>query len=108
MTDAEEEATSGADALSVPDVTTEKTKKVSSGREKKPSKGDKRPNLFARIALFFRQVVAELKKVIWPTRRDLISYTWVVLIFCVAMSLFVALCDFLFGQGVLKVFGGGG
>ena len=30
---------------------------------------------FARIALFIRQVIAELKKVVTPTRRELFSYT---------------------------------
>lgn len=65
----------------------------------------RRGNIFARIALFLRQVVAELRKVIWPTRRDLISYTWVVVIFCVIMSAFIALFDFVFGKGVLAVFG---
>ena len=39
--------------------------------------------LFARIALFFRQVVAEMRKVVWPTRNELITYTIVVLVFVV-------------------------
>lgn len=108
MTDADEDATVDADTATGIAGKADSSAKANGRRDKKGNKGDKRPNVFARIALFFRQVVAELKKVIWPTRRDLISYTWVVLIFCIAMSLFVALCDFLFGQGVLKVFGGGG
>ncbi|MDP3972764.1 MAG: preprotein translocase subunit SecE [Candidatus Nanopelagicales bacterium] len=66
----------------------------------------KKPNVFSRLALFFRQVVAELRKVIWPTRRDLVSYTAVVVVFCVIMAGFIALCDFLFGKAVLAVFGG--
>lgn len=65
-----------------------------------------RRGVFARIALFLRQVVAELKKVIWPTRRDLVSYTWIVIVFCAIMAAFIALCDFVFGKGVLYVFGG--
>lgn len=65
-----------------------------------------RRGVFTRMALFLRQVVAELKKVIWPTRRDLISYTWIVIVFCAIMAAFIALCDFLFGKGVLFVFGG--
>lgn len=72
----------------------------------KKGKGE-RGNIFARIALFLRQVIAELRKVIWPTRRDLITYTWVVLIFCIVMSAFIGALDFLFGKAVLKVFGGG-
>lgn len=35
--------------------------------------------------LFVRQVVAELRKVIWPTRKELITYTAVSLIFVLIM-----------------------
>ena len=42
---------------------------------------------FGRVALFLRQVVAELRKVVTPTRRELISYTGVVLIFVVNIFL---------------------
>jgi preprotein translocase subunit SecE len=35
--------------------------------------------LFARVGLFYRQVVSELRKVVWPTRNQLTTYTAVVL-----------------------------
>ena len=35
----------------------------------------------ARISLFYRQVIAELRKVIWPTRKELVTYTTVVIAF---------------------------
>ncbi|MEV7970367.1 preprotein translocase subunit SecE [Sphaerisporangium sp. NPDC088356] len=57
-------------------------------------------------ALFYRQVVAELRKVIWPTRKDLISYTTVVLVFVLIMVGLVSGIDFLLTKGVLAVFGG--
>jgi preprotein translocase subunit SecE len=50
-------------------------------------------------------VVAELRKVIWPTRKQLVTYTIVVLIFVSFMIALVALMDFVFGQGVLFLFG---
>ncbi len=62
--------------------------------------------LFARIALFWRQVVAELKKVVWPTRQDLITYTTVVLVFVVIVMAFITVVDFGIGQLMLAVFGG--
>ena len=43
--------------------------------------GQPRRNPLARLALFVRQVVAELRKVVYPTQRRLITYTIVVLIF---------------------------
>lgn len=62
---------------------------------------------FSRIALFLRQVINELKKVITPTRRELISYTGVVLVFVVFMMAIVSLLDLLFGTGVGYIFGDG-
>jgi preprotein translocase subunit SecE len=62
---------------------------------------------FGRIALFLRQVINELKKVITPTRRELFSYTAVVLVFVVFMMAIVSLLDLLFGTGVGYLFGNG-
>lgn len=64
-----------------------------------PSKGRTSP------ALFYRQVVAELRKVIWPTRRELITYTSVALVFVFIMVGIVTGLDFVFGRVVLEVFG---
>jgi preprotein translocase subunit SecE len=55
-------------------------------------------------ALFYRQVVAELRKVIWPTRKELISYTTIVLVFVLIMIGIVAGLDYLFTEAVFKVF----
>ena len=60
---------------------------------------------FARLALFIRQVIAELRKVIWPTRKELIAYTTVVLFFVLVMSWIIAAYDYIFTQGVLLIFG---
>jgi preprotein translocase subunit SecE len=56
--------------------------------------------------LFLRQVVAELKKVVRPTRSELITYTSVVLVFVLVVMTIVALLDYGFGRLVLWVFGG--
>ena len=40
---------------------------------------------------FFRGVKAELKKVVWPTRKELINYTIVVLVIAVLDGLFAQL-----------------
>ena len=69
-------------------------------------KRDGGPGRIRSIGVFYKQVVAELRKVIWPTRKELITYTTVVLAFVVFMVLLVSLFDFAFSQLVLKVFGG--
>jgi len=56
--------------------------------------------------LFLRQVVAELKKVVRPTRNELITYTSVVLVFVLAVMTFVSILDAGFGRLVLWVFSG--
>jgi preprotein translocase subunit SecE len=55
-------------------------------------------------ATFYRQVVAELRKVVWPTRTQLITYFWVVLVFVVVVMTFVALLDLGFGKAVFAIF----
>ena len=65
-----------------------------------------RLGLFARIALFVRQVVAELKKVVRPTRSELITYTSVVLVFVAVVMAFVTVVDLGIGNLTFWVFGG--
>lgn len=53
---------------------------------------------------FYRQVVAELRKVVWPTRPQVVNYFFVVLFFVLIMMAFVATLDFLFGKAMFKIF----
>lgn len=60
---------------------------------------------FGRLALFIRQVFGELRKVVTPTRRELLSYTGVVLVFVVIMMALVYGLDFGFSALVNFLFG---
>jgi len=60
---------------------------------------------FSRLSLFLRQVIAELRKVVWPTRHQLITYTGVVLVFVLVLMGIVAVLDLLFAKLALNVFG---
>jgi len=62
-------------------------------------------NVGARLGLFYRQVIAELRKVVWPTRSQLITYTAVVLVFVAFIIAVISVLDLAFGWVVLKVFG---
>lgn len=66
---------------------------------------EKRPNFFARIAIFIRQVFAELRKVVTPTRSELLKFTAVVLGFVVVMMAIVYGLDLLFSWLTITVFG---
>ncbi len=60
---------------------------------------------FARLSVFIKQVFAELRKVVTPTRKELLSYTGVVLVFVIIMMGIVSALDWVFGLAVLYVFG---
>ncbi len=66
---------------------------------------ESRPGLFARMFRFLREVVAELRKVIWPTRKQMITYTAVVLVFVAFMVALIALLDLGLARGVSALFG---
>lgn len=53
---------------------------------------------------FVRQVIAELRKVVWPTRPMVVSYFFVVLVFVLVMMAIVAGLDFGFGKAMFKIF----
>ena len=46
-----------------------------------------------RIATAFKNMVAELKKVAWPSKKDLVNYSIVVIAFVVALAVIVGLLD---------------
>ena len=60
---------------------------------------------FGRINLFYRQVVAELRKVVWPTRKQLTTYTAVVLVFVGSIIAVVSALDVVVTKVVFWVFG---
>lgn len=105
MSDADEtaEAESSKDLVK-PSRAERKEAKQADKAERKADRKAK-GNLFARIMLFIRQTVAELRKVIWPTRSELINYTWVVLVFVFVMAVIIGVMDFGFGKLVLVLFG---
>ena len=53
---------------------------------------------------FYRQVVAELRKVVWPTRPQVVNYFFVVLVFVLFMMALVAGLDFGLGKLMFKIF----
>ena len=54
---------------------------------------------------FYRQVVAELRKVVWPTRPQVINYFYVVLVFVLVMMAIITGLDFGFGELMFWIFG---
>jgi len=69
------------------------------------ARSEERVGIIGRLFRFFREVVAELRKVIWPTRKELLTYATVVIVFVTIMLTIVASLDAAFAWSVLKVFG---
>ncbi|MFD5765198.1 preprotein translocase subunit SecE [Streptomyces sp. NPDC127049] len=91
--------TDAVGSIDMPDAEDASTKKGRKGGKR----GKKGP--LGRLAVFYRQIVAELRKVVWPTRSQLSSYTTVVIIFVVVMIGLVTVIDFGFQEAVKYVFG---
>ena len=56
-----------------------------------------------KVGNFFKNVRAEMKKVSWPTRKELKDYTIVVLVMCVIVTLGIYVFDMIF-RGALQFF----
>ena len=66
---------------------------------------EKKVGFFRSIPLFYRQVINELRKVVWPSRNMLTTYTAVVLVFVTFVIAVVSLFDLGLNQVVLFIFG---
>ncbi|MEU2554745.1 preprotein translocase subunit SecE [Streptomyces sp. NPDC004009] len=74
---------------------------------KKNRKGGKRGKKgpLKRLAIFYRQIIAELRKVVWPSRNQLTSYTTVVIFFVAIMIALVTVIDYGLNHAAKYVFG---
>lgn len=75
------------------------------GAEGRDKRDTGKVGLFGRLGRFFREIVAELRKVIWPTRNELITYTMVVIVFVSIVTAIVVGLDYGFAKAVLALFG---
>lgn len=54
---------------------------------------------------FFKEVVAELRKVAWPTRQEVVGYSIVVLVSVIVIAAIIFAMDLAFTKGILELFG---
>ena len=57
----------------------------------------------SKVVNFFKESIAELKKVVWPTRQEAVQTTFIVFVAVCIVSLFLYLCDIVFLQ-VVRLF----
>ncbi|MDT5322212.1 MAG: preprotein translocase subunit SecE, partial [Mycobacterium sp.] len=84
--------------------TGKKAKKAKKAKNARKS-GEPSSNPIVYVFTYLRQVVAELRKVIWPNRKQMGTYTSVVLAFLVFMVTLIGLVDLGLAKLVLMVFG---
>ncbi|WP_089024654.1 preprotein translocase subunit SecE [Boudabousia liubingyangii] len=65
--------------------------------EASPAKDSEKLGFFARILRFIREVIVELKKVVYPTKNELWTYFLVVIVFVAVLMAFIGLVDLFFG-----------
>ncbi len=82
----------------------ENEKAVQAKKEKKTDKNAK-PGIFARIGKWFRDMKSELKKVQWPTRKQTINNTVIVIVCVIVVGICIALFDFVAGEAVKLLIG---
>ncbi len=79
--------------------------RTASRTAKVAAKAPARENIFKAVRRYLREVIAELRKVIWPNRKQMVTYTSVVLVFVVFMVAFISGLDLAFIKGVSWLFG---
>ena len=87
----------------------EQTKPAKSDK-KKDAKADKKPGFFARIGKWFKELKSELKKVQWPTKKQTINNTVIVILCCIVVGICIWVLDSLAGsviRALLDLFGKG-
>lgn len=60
-----------------------------------------KPSIPARIKEFYEEVMAELKKVAWPTPQEVKASTWIVAVLLLIFGVLMFTFDFLFQRGIL-------
>ena len=106
--DDSDEGSSGAVELtesSAEDEAGKKAKKAKTKAQKARKSGTQSTNPIVYVYNYLKQVVAELRKVIWPNRKQMGTYTSVVLAFLVFMVTLIGLVDLGLAKLVLLVFG---
>ncbi|MBE7053950.1 MAG: preprotein translocase subunit SecE [Ruminococcaceae bacterium] len=63
---------------------------------------EKKPNIFKRCFKFFREVKSELKKVVWPTRKQVINNALIVLAIVIIVGVLIYALDTIFQFGLFN------
>jgi len=57
----------------------------------------------SKITEYFKEIRAELKHVVWPSRNQTVFYTLIVIILSILVAYFLGVFDFIFSKGLEKI-----
>ena len=63
---------------------------------------EKKDNILKRIGRYFKTLFLEMKKVNWPTRRQLVTGTFSVIVYCLLVGAVIAVLDLVVGDILLS------
>ena len=83
----------------------ENEKQAVQAKKDKKSEKNAKPSVFARMGKGFRDMKSELKKVQWPTRKQTINNTLIVIVCVIVVGIFIGLFDLVAQEGIRLLLG---
>jgi len=80
----------------------EQTSKADKAKKDKKSDKNAKPGFFARIGKWLKEMKSELKKVQWPSKKQTINNTVIVIVCVLVIGAFIWLFDFI-AQGAINI-----
>lgn len=78
----------------------EKVEQAVQAKKDKKSEKKSKPGFFARIAKWFKEMKSELKKVQWPTRKQTVNNTVIVIVCVIVVGIFIWAFDLVAGKAI--------
>lgn len=83
----------------------EKVEQAAKAKKDKKSEKNAKPSFFERAGKWFRDMKSELKKVQWPTRKQTINNTLIVIACVIVVGICIALFDYVAGEAIKLLIG---
>ena len=79
----------------------EASKDAAKKAEKKKAEKNKKPGLIARVKNYLASIRSEMKRVTWPTKKELVNYSVAVCVSLVVVGIAIAVLDLVIGEGLM-------
>ncbi|HJG36764.1 preprotein translocase subunit SecE [Enorma phocaeensis] len=79
--------------------------KAKAAKAKEKAKKNAKPGIFTRVKNYFASVRTEMRRVTWPSKKDLVNFSVAVCVSLVVVGIAIAALDFIIGEGLFFVSG---